>query len=203
LIDILKETDDVLFINKASSMSVHNEKGSDLISLLEKKFNRKLHLVNRLDIGTSGIVVVAKSKEAAAQYQTLMGNADKSYKALIKGNCPKKEGVWKSKLSSKAEGRKNPAGMKSDRKEAITYWKLEKHYPLSSLLDIRIETGRKHQIRKHCAIHAEPILGDTRYGKPKSPFSRLALHCYRLEIKEQPYDIIVDCPITTEFDEFI
>ena len=190
-------------MNKSSSISVHNDKGSDLISILEEKFQQKLHLVNRLDVGTSGIVVIAKSKEAAAKYQALMASADKSYKALVKGDIKKQEGIWRAKISSKAEGRKNPAGLKSDRKEAITQWRLETTYPRSSLLDLRIETGRKHQIRKHCALNDHPILGDTRYGKAKSPFSRLALHCYRLEIKEQPYDVVIDCPITSEFDEFI
>ena len=203
MIEIITENEDVLFVNKMASLSAHNEQGADLIGMLEEKYDMKLHLVNRLDIGTSGIVVVAKSKQAAAKYQELLAGADKNYKALVKPPVEAQAGSWTYKISSKAEGRKNPAGAKNSRKLALTHWRLERRYPRSDLLDIRIETGRKHQIRKHCAISNHCILGDTRYGKAKSPFSRLALHCYRIEIKETPYEIIVECPVTSEFDEFI
>ena len=63
MIEIITENEDVLFVNKMASLSAHNEQGADLISMLEEKYDMKLHLVNRLDIGTSGIVVVAKASK--------------------------------------------------------------------------------------------------------------------------------------------
>ena len=156
-----------------------------------------------MDLGTSGIVVIAKNKDSASALQKSLEESKKHYYALVMKNLPGDSGVWSMPISSKAEGRKNIAGQKSLRKKSITNWKVINRHPLSTELDIRIETGRKHQIRKHCALSKHPIVGDTRYGNPKTKFSRIALHCYRLKIKERSTEITIDCPLNSEFSEFL
>ena len=162
-----------------------------------------LHLVNRLDIGTSGIVVIAKNSKAASLLQSSLADATKQYKALVMKEIKGEKGSWRIPISSKAEGRKNPRGKKSDQKPSVSNWLVEKRHPKSTQLDITIESGRKHQIRKHAAISGHPIVGDTRYGKAISKFDRIALHCYRLIIKEQSTEIQIDCPLDSEFDVFL
>ena len=100
------------------------------------KFQKKLHLVNRPDVGTSGIVVVAKSKEAAAKYQALIASADKSYKALwVK---LKARGVLEAKISSKAEGHKPAEPNQIENRPSPGGKQLTRF----RLLDLRIETGK-------------------------------------------------------------
>ena len=112
---------------------------------------------------------------------------------VVKGQPSQFNGEWTKPLSSKAEGRKNPAGKLKDQVPAHTHFELLAQTPWLSLLRCRLLTGRQHQVRKHCSLAGCHIVGDTRYGSLKHAemISRryrvdsLALHAYRLSVSDQ------------------
>ena len=169
-----------LVLNKASGMSVHNAQPGelDLVGWLRRE-GRHERPVHRLDKGTSGLVLCA-SGEAAAQVGAWFvgGEVRKTYLALVAGRARPK-GVVRRALK---EGGK--------RVEAVTrYLRLEQLGGFA-LLELRPQTGRKHQIRRHLASIGLPLVGDSRYG-PRRPRrvpgfpGRLWLHALRLELPDR------------------
>lgn len=185
-IEILHETDRWLAVAKPAEISVHNDPGSDLVSLVQEQNEfEEIFPVNRLDLGTSGIVLLAKDKEAAQQLGALIAerHCEKFYSAVVHGRIEAAEDQWQSwtwPLTKKAEGRKNPRGMSRDRVPCETRWRVVEFSDKGTKLDIQLITGRKHQIRRHSAIAKHPVLGDSRYGKGKGGLDRLALHAREL-----------------------
>ena len=206
-ISILNETNQWLAAAKPAALSVHNNPGEDLLSFINKQTGSELFPINRLDLGTSGIVLFGKSKSAAAKLGELMSSreVEKHYRALCLG-IPKggDSGIWNLSLSKKAEGRKNPRGITQDRVPCETHWKTLNQNKTHCLLDITLVTGRKHQIRRHSALAKCPLWGDSRYGKGKAS-QRLGLHAFSLEFKD-PFsesDVFIECPLPQDFLELL
>ncbi|SMF82533.1 RluA family pseudouridine synthase [Pseudobacteriovorax antillogorgiicola] len=206
-IKILHETEHWLAVDKPAEISVHNDPGKDLLSLMKQGYGYDCTAVNRLDLGTSGIVLLARSKEAAQKLGELLASreAQKYYNAICSGQ-PKPTGktsadgwnIWDLSLSKKAEGRKNPRGLSRDRVPCVTHWQLvESSGKLSQLL-IRLETGRKHQIRRHAALAKCPLVGDGRYGS-KVQGDRLGLHSCRVLFVDpfsgEDVDVVCEAPV--------
>ena len=143
----------------------------------------RLYVVHRLDQDTSGLLLFAKSQ---AVKEALQENWDslvqeRGYLAVVAGRPPREEDVVRSWLretrthlvySADAPGQ--------DGKEAITEYRLVKTNGTYSLLELYLQTGRKNQIRVHMKDLGCPVVGDRRYGGPKSPIGRLCLHAHRL-----------------------
>jgi 23S rRNA pseudouridine1911/1915/1917 synthase len=179
---------------------------------------RSAHLVHRLDRGVSGLLVFAKSHEAAEILRTQFAqhSADRRYDALVAGNMTASFGTIRSFLATgKNLGRystKNP-----DQGEiAITHWKLlarandSTRCPPVSQLEVRLETGRRNQIRVHLAEQGHPVLGENRYRTEllhKIPWreKRLALHAAVLGFlhpkSQQPLSF--ESPLPPEFIAFM
>lgn len=161
-ITIIKETADWIAVDKPAGMPTQptrDRKERSLEELLRARF-RTIYLVHRIDIGTSGVVVFARNREAAALLSELFATraVRKTYLAVIDGTI---EGEMT--INAPIEG-----------KEATTIVR-----PLQgSLIEAEIFTGRTHQIRIHLASIGHPVLGDRRYGGRSAP--RLMLHAWKL-----------------------
>ncbi len=143
----------------------------------------KLFVVHRLDQDTSGLLLFAKRQEVKETLQENWDTAvrERGYLAVVAGRPPEDEGLvhtWlretKTRLVYSADG---PC---KDGKEAITGYRVVKANESYALLELFLQTGRKNQIRVHMQDLGCPVVGDKRYGGPKSPIGRLCLHAHRL-----------------------
>jgi 23S rRNA-/tRNA-specific pseudouridylate synthase len=199
---VLFQQDGLIIIDKPSGMSVHNELPS-LQNSLRGSFP-KLHFVNRLDLDTSGIVVATTQANDVADLAAALQSADseKIYRAIVKRPRDEQEffrkqkasdenWIWTDPITDKAEGHKNPLGIARDRVGAETHATVIGRSDFFWELQVRILTGRQHQIRKHCAFHQLPIVGDGRYGRAALnqktcevyQVSRMMLHAWRIEFQ--------------------
>lgn len=197
-IDVIYEDDDILVINKSPFMAMHpthNHQGDTLANavsayLSNKGKNAAFRAVGRLDKGTSGVVVCALNQLSASK---LAGNIKKEYYALVKG-CLRGEGRVDVPIY-------RPDPMKTLRacsyelgvEPAFTNWKAEKNYNGATLLSLRLETGRTHQIRVHMAYNGNVLAGDTMYGDFMPEIGHQLLHCRKSEFEH---------PVTGEKLEF-
>ena len=198
-----------LAVDKPCGLSVHNDPGNDLVSVMDTRIRSdsslashlgilpsfKVHPVHRLDKETSGVILLATNNEVLGSLSELFmkGRVKKNYLALVHGNFDPEltnQGyhVWDFPLSKKAGGRNNPGG-KGKLVNCKTRYRVLQQSLHYSLLEIELLTGRKHQIRRHAKLSGHPVTGDTRYGSKKSvnylrntmSYHRLGLHCKRLE----------------------
>lgn len=189
---IVYEDFDMLVINKNPGIVVHPTKGTQGATLAEglnfhfkqNNVNSKIRFVNRLDMDTSGLMIVAKNSYTHNYFaeKMSMDEIDKCYMALCKGTFKEKEGILNFPIY-KNEG--EMARVVDDRgQNAITHFELVKTFEGDiNLVKLRLETGRTHQIRVHLSHIGCPILGDELYGGDMSLMKRQALHCYKLRFK--------------------
>jgi 23S rRNA-/tRNA-specific pseudouridylate synthase len=134
-------------------------------------------LVHRLDFGTSGLMVCAKSASAARELTEALqgGRIGRTYWAVVMGQNLPDQGVLDSAL---------------DEQQAATRYRVLERFANAALLEIELETGRKHQIRRHFAGAGHPLLGDRLYGKGGSErlFARPALHARALRVLSRSYE---------------
>ena len=201
MFDVLSADSDCLVIDKPSGISVLRDRSGqeNLFELLQEQYpNAKL--VHRLDKGTSGVLLVAKTdrfrKSASLQFE--QRQVCKFYIAVVTGRFPKGQ-TYTINLPLR-RGRKSRfrvAGLRSDIEESQHGWTIDSHEGLESITRVRTiqhgprrslvllkpQTGRTHQLRVHLAWIGFPIVGDLLYGAPKSKsqsHSRLMLHNHRL-----------------------
>lgn len=207
--EILYEDEYLIIVNKNSGLltvGTIKEKERTLyhyVSEYVKKDNRKnkIFIVNRLDKDTSGIVVFAKSEKIKEMMQD---NWDKSvllknYIAVVEG-VTDGHGIIKSYLEENKEHMVYSTNNKSGKFSITEYTRIKcnKKY---SLLEIKLHTGRKNQIRVHMKDIKHPIIGDSKYGNNSNPINRLGLHASRLifihPISNKNIDI--KCSVPTSF----
>ncbi len=140
----------------------------------------RIFIVHRLDRGASGIMLFALSQEVQERLQRTWATTEKRYWALVEGRPPAKAGTIRSWLHENRVHRIYSAPRGPGAKLAITHYRLARARAGRSLLDVRIETGRKNQIRVHLAELGCPIVGDRKYGARTNAIGRLGLHAYFL-----------------------
>ncbi len=182
-IDILYQDDDLLVADKPPGLLVHRSRESAdrvfLLQLLRDQVGRYLYPVHRLDRAASGAIAFALSSETARGLQASITSPTtrKEYLVLVRGSA-----------ADSGEIDRPLTGANGEKKEALTHYEKIGEVYRSSLLRVRIFSGRRHQIRRHLAHLSHQVIGDTTYGKGKinrflreeHGLPRMFLHCARL-----------------------
>jgi 23S rRNA pseudouridine955/2504/2580 synthase len=206
-LEILYEDDHTIILNKPAGLAVQGGTGVKY-SLDQHLKELGANLVHRLDKDTSGVLLAAKGREAAARYSRLISSRKtvKQYIAICaapkeRGNPGQDEGIIKNELL-----------IRGSRKSSETRYKLINYGTLPaanleySILELELGTGRMHQIRRHLAMNGNPILGDDKYGdfalnkklRKAAGLKHLLLHASRLIIKEE-INIDITAPLPEYF----
>lgn len=199
MFDIVYEDEILLAVNKPSGVAVHGGSGVSFGVIEQLRAARPqarlLELVHRLDRGTSGVLLVAKRRSAlrALQQQFRERRVGKTYLTLVLGHWPERLRVIDQPLHryllASGERRVAPARA-GDRavRDAVTLVQVCRRWPDYTLLQVRIKTGRTHQIRVHLAAQGFPVAGDEKYGQfvhnkclHKLGLRRLFLHAWQLQ----------------------
>jgi len=206
-LDIVYEDDHILIINKPEGVTsqpsrLHYE--DNIISYVKSYFQSKnfltnIHVVTRLDFQTSGLMIIAK--DGHTHYLLTRDNnldvisIEKKYKAIVDGILNKKEGIIDLPID-----RKDPNSILREvsetGKKAITEYKVMEEKKNKSLVEVKLHTGRTHQIRVHFSTLGYPVIGDKLYGVADE---RLMLHCYYLKFKNPYTDEIIEVKREPDF----
>lgn len=179
-INVIYEDEDLIAVNKSSDMAVHpthNHQGDTLANAIvfhleEENKVPGVKFIGRLDKQTSGIVICALNKLSACK---LSGNVEKEYLAVVKGIYEGSGTIDRPIIRPYANKTLRAVGEGGDR--AVTHWESVKIGNDYSVLKIKLETGRTHQIRVHFMSLNTPLVGDDMYGGADPRISRVALHC--------------------------
>jgi 23S rRNA pseudouridine1911/1915/1917 synthase len=194
-LDIIFEDEHLIAINKPAGLVVHPGAGRTQNTLVNALINRypeiieldpkRPGIVHRLDKGTSGVIIVARSTLALQnlQKQFKARQVEKIYHALVHGHPQAPVGLIDVPIGRHPQHRQKMAPL-PDGKPARTSYKVLETFTNFSLLELRPETGRMHQIRVHLAWLGHPVAGDTIYGRRKKNhlFSRPFLHASQLSL---------------------
>lgn len=202
LFEVVHEDEEFLIVNKPADLVCHPTKGdiySSLISRVRLHLGENVHphLINRLDRETSGLVLVAKTDEAAKQLRKQWESREvrKIYQAIVRGHVVADAGIIDAPLGKDEQSIVAIKDcVRSDGAASQTAYKVLKRFAREegdfSLLEVELLTGRKHQIRIHLAHIGHPIVGDKIYGGDESLY--LALVESRLT-EEQRQRLIFHC----------
>lgn len=140
----------------------------------------RVWIVHRLDRETSGLMVFAKTVSAKTALQTGWESAEKRYLAVVEGSLPAGEGVLESYLDESNPFKVFSVPRTPSTRHAVTRYRVLKKGKGRSLVELTLETGRRHQIRVHLKDAGCPIVGDEKYGAITDPAKRLGLHSHLL-----------------------
>lgn len=183
-IPVLYEDEDILVVNKPKGMVVHPAAGhysGTLVNALMKYCGDSLSSINgvirpgivhRIDKDTSGVLVVAKSNEAHERLSLKLKDHDinRIYIALVHGIIREESGKIDAPIGRHPVDRKKMAVNTNNGRRAVTHFKVLERFKNATLVEVRLETGRTHQIRVHMSYIGYPIIGDIVYGKQKDKY---------------------------------
>ena len=185
-LDIIYEDSDLIVINKPSGLltvATDTEKRKTAYSLLSDYVKRedpdnKIFVVHRLDRETSGLLLFAKNETVKHQIQETWETMvnQRTYVGVVEGVVEKEEGTIVSWLAETTAFRVYSQLNEQAGKKAVTHYRKIGGNSRYSLLQINLDTGRKHQIRVHMQDMGHPIVGDKKYGSTSNPIRRMALH---------------------------
>ena len=205
---ILYEDDEIIAINKPNGLLTvadDNEKENTAYRLMmdyvrEDNPKNRIFVVHRLDKETSGVLIFVKNENLKELLQDRWNNLVKAreYVAICEGVFTKKEGTRISYLLATKTNLMYSSHRPNDGKKAITHYQVISEIEDYSLLKVKIDTGRKNQIRVHMKDLGHNVVGDDKYGSLKNPINRLGLHARILEfdhpISDKHYKFIADVP---------
>jgi len=190
---VLYEDEGLIVIDKPAgllSVSTETEKHRTAYRILSdhlrgRDSRARLFIVHRLDRDTSGVLLFAKGEELKLRLQADWNGLtrERGYWAVVEGADLPDEGVCRSLLTENKIHRVHST-RKEEGKEAMTHYRVISRRRDTALLDVRIDTGRKNQIRSHLSEMGHPVLGDEKYGAQSDPLGRLALHAYVLSLTD-------------------
>ena len=218
-LEVLYEDSDIIVINKPKGMVVHPANGNwegTLVNAIMARCKDSLSgiggkirpgIVHRLDKDTSGAIIVAKNDKAHIALSNQLKNheIEKTYIALVRGIVKPNEATIDMPIARSKTDRKKMA-VDKDGKKAVTHFKVLERYPEHNctLLEVKIETGRTHQIRVHLSEIGHPLIGDERYssGKNEWGIKGQCLHAKSLKFKHPitGKEIYVEAPLRENRD---
>ncbi len=189
-IQILYEDDAVLVIDKpAGLLTIGTDRErtktayfqlNEFLGKRNPDKKERIFIVHRLDRDTSGLIVFAKNEAVKRRLQENWNDVEKQYLAVVEGVPKDNEGTISGYLNETSTLRVYEDKASKKAKFAVTKYKVLKSSRENSLVEVHIETGRKHQIRVHLSGIGHPVAGDKKYGAATDPLKRLALHASRL-----------------------
>jgi 23S rRNA pseudouridine1911/1915/1917 synthase len=217
-LEILYQDDDVIAINKPAGMVVHAGAGrhsGTLVNALVHRFGKlssvggdlRPGIVHRLDRLTSGVILVAKTDTAhrhlAAQFSDR--NVEKIYLALVHGHMKMDQGQITKPIARDPIRRIRMTAKSATGRQAITEYTVLRRFEGYSYMEVKIGTGRTHQIRVHLASIGHPVAGDNLYGAPPAALARFFLHAHRITFTSPTTGekISVTAPLPPELEEFL
>lgn len=199
-LDIVYEDEDIVVVNKPSGMPIHpsmdNYDNSMANALMwyykEQKKPFVFRCINRLDRDTSGLTIVAKHKVSAGILGTMVagkacgadeGGIEREYLAIVRGTVEPRENVIDAPIARKEDSVLERIVDYEKGERAVTHYKVIKEENEHSLVSLKLETGRTHQIRVHMKHIGYPLIGDFLYNPDMEYIERQALHSYRLTFR--------------------
>jgi len=214
---VLYEDDDLVAIDKPAGMVVHAGAGvhsGTLVNALLHRFKAlsgvggalRPGIVHRLDRYTSGIILVAKNDAAhqklAAQFSGRQ--VEKIYLGMVHGEVKQEQGRIERPIARDPVHRTRMTARLSAGRAAWSEYRVLRRIPGFTLLEVRIGTGRTHQIRVHLASIGHPVVGDTLYGAPPRPaLGRYFLHAHRIRFHQPTTgeEIVLTSPLPRELED--
>jgi 23S rRNA pseudouridine1911/1915/1917 synthase len=189
--DIAWEDEHLIVVDKPAGVVVHPARGHPQGTLAQALADRvaggedpaRAGIVHRLDRDTSGLLVVARSEpvHVALKAQLAARQLVREYLALVEGRPPARRGTIDAPLGRDRRVRTRVSTETDEPREAVTHFEVERALPHDTLLRVRLETGRTHQIRAHLQAIGHPVAGDPEYGTPRRHgLRRQFLHAARL-----------------------
>lgn len=222
-VDVLYEDADVVAVNKPAGLVVHAGAGAHSGTLVNRLVHRfaglskvggdvRPGIVHRLDKDTSGVLLVARTDSAhrhlAAQFASRA--VEKIYVALVHGVVANDQGRIVSPIARDPVRRTRMTARLGTGRTALTEYRVLRRFSGFTLLEVRIGTGRTHQIRVHMASLGRPVVGDRLYGAParvegRAPLSRFLLHARRIQFESPSTGrmVTVEAPLPDEFNAWM
>jgi 23S rRNA pseudouridine1911/1915/1917 synthase len=187
---VVHEDEDVIVVEKPAGLSTiatERERVRTVYAHLTARARGRrppgrVFVVHRLDRDASGLLVFATSAAAKAtlQAQFATHRVERTYLAVVDGRIGRAEGTIRSRLLDDGPGPVRETRDPARGRAAVTHWRVRQTGGRHTLVEVRLETGRRNQIRVHLAGIGHPIAGDARYGSRTDPVGRLALHAHVL-----------------------
>ncbi|REK71241.1 RluA family pseudouridine synthase [Paenibacillus paeoniae] len=185
-LSILHEDEDIIVIQKnAGLLSIASPQENDMTAYRQlmahvrvKDPGSRVFVVHRLDRDTSGVMMFAKSERVQQLLQNSWQDTvkERTYIALVEGKIKKTEGTISSWLKESSTLKMYSSHRPNDGQHAVTHYKIIQSNSNFTLSEVRLETGRKNQIRVHMQDIGHPIVGDKKYGSKSNAIKRLGLH---------------------------
>ena len=219
-IEVLYEDNDIIVVNKPKGMVVHPANGNPdgtlvnaIMSICKDSLSGiggeiRPGIVHRLDKDTSGTLIVAKNDKSHIKMSEQIKNheVEKTYIALVKGFVKENEATIDMPIGRSLKDRKKMA-VRKEGKNAVTHFKVIERFPNYTLLEVKIETGRTHQIRVHLSEIGYPIVGDEVYSNGKNEWNihGQCLHAKSLKFKHPitEKEMCIEAPIPEYFQNII
>lgn len=192
-LDIVYEDPDIIIIEKQAgllSIATATEKEQTAYSILSNHVKKrdpknKIFVLHRLDRETSGVMMFAKSEKVQQLLQEAWKEAvlERTYIVVVEGAVTKEQGTITSWLTESKAFIMYSSRTPNDGQKAVTHFRLLKKNKHYSLLEVKLETGRKNQIRVHMKDIGHSVIGDKKYGATKHPIGRIGLHAQVLAFK--------------------
>jgi 23S rRNA pseudouridine1911/1915/1917 synthase len=222
-LEVLYEDDDAVAVVKPAGLLTHPTEAKEMDTLLSRvslwarrRFGagRRAYVavVHRLDKETSGVLVFARSQRGLHDLQAQLRNhtMDRRYVAVVEGDLYGDAGTFDQDLvEDRGDRRRGVARPGSAGRRAVTEWKALERFGLATLVEVRLRTGRTHQIRVHFAHAGHPVVGDPVYRDPRRPpfpvpFPRQALHAGRLGwVTPAGEKVLVEAEPPADFQELL
>jgi len=192
-LNIIYEDQDLIVIEKEAgllSVASLKEKQKNAVQILKEHIEainpkNRVYIIHRLEREASGILLFAKSQKI----QELLQNSwedyviDRKYVAIVEGKIKESQNTLKHYLRSNKHNQVFIVNTPENATEAITHYKLLKQSNAYSMLEFKLETGFKNQIRVQMSAYGFPVTGDKKYAAKKNPLARVALHANLIELK--------------------